>query len=154
MPEMYDDLWTATKGMYKMEPVIQDGGEVVIYSPGLTTVSYTHGAILDEIGYHVCDYFLKQWDQFKKYPGGVLAHSTHLRGQGSYDSQTGIESPRIQVTLATGIPEEKCRALGLGYLPVESIDPNTWEEQGPGHLCVLKAGEILYRLENAVTSIL
>jgi len=148
MPDLYDDLWTAAKGMYKMEPVIRDGGEVIIYSPRLTEVSYTHGALLDEIGYHVCEYFLKQWDRFKDYPGGVLAHSTHVRGLGSYDPQTGVESPRIHVTLATGIPETRCRALGLGYLPPESIDPDTWEEQGKGYLCVPRAGEILYRVKN------
>ena len=43
MPEMYDDLWTAAKGMYKMEPAVADGGEVVIYAPHITEVSHTHG---------------------------------------------------------------------------------------------------------------
>ena len=28
MPPMYDDLWTAAKGMYKTEPAVADGGEV------------------------------------------------------------------------------------------------------------------------------
>jgi lactate racemase len=31
--EMYDDLWTAAKAMYKTEPAIADGGEVIIYAP-------------------------------------------------------------------------------------------------------------------------
>jgi nickel-dependent lactate racemase len=61
MPEMYDDLWTAAKGMYKMEPAIADDGEVVIFAPHITEVSYTHGAIIDEVGYHCRDYFLQQW---------------------------------------------------------------------------------------------
>jgi nickel-dependent lactate racemase len=73
MPHMYDDIWTAAKGMYKMEPAIADGGEVVIYAPHIDEISYTHGKLLDEVGYHVRDYFLKQWDKFKHYPGGVLA---------------------------------------------------------------------------------
>jgi nickel-dependent lactate racemase len=97
MPEMYDDLWTAAKGMYKMEPVVADGGEVVFYAPQITEVSYTHGQLIDQIGYHCRDYFMKQWDKFKDFPGGVLAHSTHLKGMGKYDSQTGLEFPRIQV---------------------------------------------------------
>ena len=63
MPEMYDDLWTAAKGMYKMEPAIADGGEVVIFAPHLTEISYTHGKVIDEVGYHVRDYFVKQWDR-------------------------------------------------------------------------------------------
>ena len=43
MPAMYDDLWTAAKGMYKMEPAVADGGEVVIYAPHVTEVSHMHG---------------------------------------------------------------------------------------------------------------
>ncbi len=36
MPQRYDDIWTAAKGFYKVEPVIADGGEVVIYAPHIT----------------------------------------------------------------------------------------------------------------------
>ena len=28
---MYDELWVAGKCMYKMEPVVADGGELIIY---------------------------------------------------------------------------------------------------------------------------
>ena len=91
------------------QPAIADGGEVIIYAPHIDEISYTHGELLDEVGYHVRDYFLKQWDKFQHYPGGILAHSTHLCGMGDYDAETGVEAPRIKVTLATGIPEERCR---------------------------------------------
>ncbi|GAB4444322.1 MAG: lactate racemase domain-containing protein [Anaerolineae bacterium] len=148
MPKMYDDIWTAAKGMYKMEPAIADGGEVVIYAPHIDEISYTHGKLLDEIGYHVRDYFLKQWDKFKHYPGGVLAHSTHLRGIGEYDAATGVESPRISVTLATRIPEERCRNLCLGYLDPDSLNLDEWRgREAEGVLLVPKAGELLYRLK-------
>lgn len=148
MPEMYDDLWTAAKGMYKVESVVEDGGEVIIYAPHITEVSYTHGAYLDEIGYHVRDYFLKQWERFAHYPWCVLAHSTHLRGSGTYDAATGIERPRIQVTLATGIPRERCERLGLGYLDPATVNPEAWAGlEGEGILLVRRAGEMLYRLE-------
>ncbi|HJQ25404.1 MAG TPA: lactate racemase domain-containing protein [Blastocatellia bacterium] len=150
MPEMYADIWTAAKGMYKLEPVVAEGGEVIIYAPHIDEVSYTHGALLDEIGYHVRDYFLKQWERFKDYPGGVLAHSTHLRGTGSYDAETGIEAPRIRVTLATQIPEERCRRLGLGYLDPREINVDDWcGREAEGWLLVPKAGEMLYRLNQA-----
>ena len=149
MPRLYDDIWTASKGMYKTEPVIAEGGEVIIYAPHIDEVSYSHGDLLDEIGYHVRDYFLKQWDRFKGYPGGVLAHSTHLRGIGEYDAETGIESPRIKVTLATRIPEERCRRLNLGYLDPDEIDLTEWQNrEDEGTLFVPKAGEMLYRLKN------
>ena len=148
MPEMYDDLWTAAKGMYKMEPAVADGGEVVIYAPRLTEVSYTHGRLIDEIGYHCRDYFLAQWDKFKDYPGGVLAHSTHVKGLGQYDAATGRETPRIRVTLATGIPPERCRRINLGYLDPATLNPRDWEgRESEGLLVVPRAGEMLYRVK-------
>ena len=147
MPEMYDDLWTAAKGMYKMEPAIADGGEVVIYAPHITEISYTHGQVIDEVGYHVRDYFVKQWPRFRAYPWGVLAHSTHLRGIGSYDAETGIEQPRIQVTLATGIPRERCERVNLGYLDPATVHIAEWSgREEEGILVVPKAGEMLYRI--------
>ena len=145
MPKMYDDLWTAAKGMYKVEPVVADGGEVIIYVPHITEVSYTHGKIIDQIGYHVRDYFLKQWDRFKDYPWGVLAHSTHLRGVGTFEG--GIEKSRIRVTLATGIPEERCRRINLGYRDPDTIDPDEWKGREEV-LVVPRAGETLYQLKS------
>ncbi len=143
----YDDLWTAAKAMYKTEPVVADGGEVIIYAPQVTEVSYTHGKLIDQVGYHVRDYFLKQWDRFKDIPGSILAHSTHVKGAGSYDAETGIERPRITVTLATGIPEERCRRINLGYLDYRTIDPQDWEgREDEGLFLVPHAGEVLYRL--------
>ena len=148
MPEMYDDLWTAAKGMYKMEPAVADGGEIVIYAPHISEVSYTHGKIIDEIGYHCRDYFMKQWEKFKDYPGGVLAHSTHLRGIGSYDPETATESPRIRVTLATRIPPERCARINLGYLNPDTIRIEDWQNrEDEGILVVPRAGEMLYRIK-------
>jgi nickel-dependent lactate racemase len=147
MPEMYDDLWTGAKGMYKMEPAVADGGEVVIYAPHITEISYVHGQVIDQVGYHVRDYFVKQWDRFKDYPWGVLAHSTHVRGIGSYDVESGIEIPRIRLTLATGIPRERCEKVNLGYLDPDTVDLSEWEcREDEGVLVVPRAGEMLYRL--------
>ena len=153
MPTMYDDLWTAAKGMYKLEPAMADGGEIVIYAPHITEVSYTHGRIIDEIGYHCRDYFLAQWNRFGHYPGGVLAHSTHVKGLGTFDAATGVERPRIQVTLATGIPEERCRRINLGYLDPASIRVDDWKgREADGVIVVPRAGEMLYRLAPAATT--
>lgn len=153
LPELYDDLWTGGKGMYKMEPAIADGGEVIIYGPQITEVSYTHGKLIDEVGYHCRDYFVKQWEKFKKYPGGVLAHSTHVKGLGNYDPLTGVESSRIQVTLATGIREERCRRINLGYCDPATIDFDQWKNrEAEGIVMVPRAGETLYRLKKAVAA--
>ncbi len=147
MPEMYRDIWTAAKGMYKVEPVVADGGEVILYSPRLDAVSYSHGKQIEEIGYHCRDYFLKQWERFEHYPWGVLAHSTHLKGLGEYDARTGIETPRIQVRLSTAIPEEECRRLNLRYRDPATIRVEDWQGREPeGILVVPHAGETLYRL--------
>ncbi len=149
MPQMYEDIWTAAKGMYKLEPVIADGGEIIIYAPHINEISYTHGVLIDEIGYHVRDYFQKQWQRFKDYPGGVLAHSTHLRGLGTYDAATGTETPRIKVTLATQISEARCRRVGLDYLNPNQITLEEWQgREDEGILFVPKAGELLYRLKS------
>jgi nickel-dependent lactate racemase len=154
MPKMYDDIWTAAKGMYKLEPVVEDGGELIIYAPHITEFSYTHGEQLAKIGYHVRDYFVKQWDKFASYPGGILAHSTHLRGIGTYQPDQG-ESPRIKVTLATGISPERCAAHNLGYCDPALINPADWaNREDEGILLVPKAGETLFRLrQEAVTAI-
>lgn len=148
MPPFYDDIWTAGKGMYKMEPAVADGGEIVIFAPQITEISYTHGALLDQIGYHCRDYFLAQWDKFKDCPGGVLAHSSHVKGLGTYHLPTATETSRIQVTLATGIPEERCRRVNLGYLDPASVHNEQWEgREDEGVLVVPRAGEMLYRLQ-------
>ena len=147
MPKLYDDLWTGAKGMYKVEPAVCDGGEVVIYAPHITEVSYTHGKLIDEIGYHCRDYFLQQWEKFKDYPCGVLAHSTHVKGLGRYDAATGIETPRITVTLATGIPPERCEHINLGHLDPQTINVREWQgREDEGILVVPRAGEMLYRV--------
>jgi nickel-dependent lactate racemase len=144
VPPMYQDIWTAAKGMYKLEPVVADGGELVLYAPHVKDFSETHGDLLAEIGYHTRDYFTGQWDRFGEYPGGILAHSTHLRGGGSWDAATG-EHPRISVVLATGISPERCAEHNLGYLDPSTIDPDQWALD-PDTLVVPKAGEVLHRL--------
>jgi nickel-dependent lactate racemase len=147
MPLMYNEIWVGAKGMYKMEPVVADGGEVIIYAPHIHEFSVVHGKYIKQIGYHVRDYFVKQPGRFAGIPGGVLAHSTHLRGKGTYDPGTGIETPRIQVTLATGIPEAECKAVNLGYRDPASINVEEWlARQNENLLVVPRAGEFLYRL--------
>ena len=147
MPPLYDDIWTAAKGMYKMEPAIADGGEVVIYAPHISEISYTHGRLLDEIGYHCTDYFLAQWDRFKHYPGGILAHSTHLKGRGTFDAASRVERPRIKVTLATSIPRERTERVALAYMDPSAIDVERARSEWSGDsLVVPRAGEMLYRV--------
>ena len=147
--EMYDELWVAGKAMYKTEPAIADGGEVIIYAPNLKIISVTHGKLIERVGYHPLEYFTKQPDKFADVPGSIKAHSTHVKGTGSFDPKTGVEIPRIKVTLATSIPEEVCKHINLGYLDYRTINPQEWENrEREGILVVHHAGEMLYRVKD------
>lgn len=147
LPKMYDELWVGGKGMYKLEPVVADGGELIIYAPHITEVCVSHGKTILEVGYHCRDYFLKQWDKFKHHPWGVLAHSTHVRGIGTFEN--GVEQCRVKVTLATGIPREVCERINLGYRDPATLHPDDFgNREAEGVLLVPKAGEMLFRLKN------
>ena len=144
-PLMYDDLWTGGKCMYKMEPVVADGGELIIYAPHIKEISVTHGHIIEKIGYHVRDYFVNQMEKFADIPRGVMAHSTHVRGVGTFID--GVEKPRVSVILATQIPKDVCERINMGYRDPDSIRVEEWENrEDEGILYVPKAGEMLYRL--------
>jgi nickel-dependent lactate racemase len=146
-PPMYDELWVAGKCMYKLEPVVADGGELIIYAPHMHEVSLTHGKLIREVGYHCRDYFVQQWDRFQHYPWGTLAHSTHVRGGGTFEN--GVECCRVRVTLASQIPPEECAAINLGYRDPATIDIESFaDREDEGVLLVRKAGEMLYRLED------
>ena len=144
-PKMYDELWVGGKCMYKLEPVVADGGELIIYAPHIHELSLTHGKYIREIGYHCRDYFTTQPARFANVPRGVIAHSTHVRGIG--EMRDGVEYCRVRVTLATGIPREECEAINLGWRDWRSIEPTTYaNREDEGMLYVPKAGEMLYHL--------
>ncbi len=143
IPTKYADLWTGAKGFYKVEPVVADGGEVVLYAPHIREISATHPQI-ERIGYHCRDYFLAQWKRFAGESWSDLAHSTHLRGAGTYDDAHG-ERCRVTVTLATGISPATVRAVNLDHLDPGAVDVDALERD-PGWLVVRQAGEQLYRL--------
>lgn len=144
LSDRYDELWTAGKGMYKVEPIVADGGEVVLYAPHVHEVSRTHGAVIEKIGYHCREYFTGQWEKFADCSRSVLAHSTHVRGSGTYDAERG-EQCRVTVTLATGIDPDLTARLGLSYVDPNSVEPDDWAAD-PDTLVIPNAGEILYRL--------
>jgi len=144
-PLMYWELWTAGKCTYKLEPVVEDGGRVIIYAPNLSEISVTHGKLIRQVGYHTRDYFLGQWDKFKDVPRAILAHSTHVKGIGTY--RNGVENDRMEVILATGIPEDVCHKINLGYMDPATINPTEYEDrEDEGILVVPHAGEMLFRL--------
>jgi nickel-dependent lactate racemase len=143
MPSRYQDIWTAAKGFYKVEPVVADGGEVILYAPHVQQLAAMHPEI-EQIGYHCRDYFVGQWEKFRDLHWGVLAHSTHLRGAGTWDPATG-EHLRVEVTLSTGIAEDVVRRANLNHLAPADFDLAAYEND-PETLVIPNAGEILHRL--------
>jgi nickel-dependent lactate racemase len=139
----YADLWTGAKGFYKVEPVVADGGEVVLFAPHIREIASMHPD-QGNLGYHCRDYFLANWERYREHPRGELAHSTHLFGAGTYDPVHG-ERQRVRVTLATGIPEDIVRSANLSYLDPGSVDVDRWRAD-PAALVVEDAGEVLFRL--------
>jgi nickel-dependent lactate racemase len=155
---IYSELWTAGKAMYKLEPAVADGGELIIYAPDLSTVSLVHGKDIFVVGYHVLAYFLEQWERFADVPHAVLAHSTHVKGAGTFDATTSTEHPRIEVKLASQISREDCARLNLGYVDPRSADLSGGGEAGGAGgvgerngstLVVPRSGEMLYRVKLA-----
>jgi nickel-dependent lactate racemase len=147
-PPMYRDLWTAGKCMYKLESVVADGGTLIIHAPLLSEVSATHGRWITDVGYHTRDYFLHQWERYCDVPRSVLAHSTHVKGCGTFVD--GVETPRIDVRLATAIPESVCQRINLGYEDPESIRISEFaNNEDRDTLLVPNAGEILWRRKDS-----
>lgn len=145
-PKKYEDIWTAGKVAYKTETIIEDGGDLIIYAPHIKEVSIVHGELLERIGYHVRDYYASRLDRFTGIPGGVLAHSTHVKGAGHFEN--GIEKPRFNVILATGISEERCRKINLGYMDPASIRLEEWKDrEDEGVMFIPEAGEVLYKVK-------
>ena len=133
IPEKYEDIWTAAKGFYKLEPVVADGGEVILYAPHVKEISLRAHQEIYDIGYHCRDYFVKQWDKFSGIHWGVLAHSTHLRGAGTYDEVEG-EKCRVNVTLVTSIPTgRRCCGANLGCIAPGGLRPRSLRSRPRHH---------------------
>jgi len=74
-----------------------------------------------------------------------------VKGMGSYDAATGIETPRITVTLATAIPPARCKQINLGYLDPATVNIAEWQGREEEDILVVpRAGEMLYRVKETV----
>jgi nickel-dependent lactate racemase len=145
VPKRFDDLWTGSKSMTTLEPVVEDGGTLVLIAPHITEPAAAHGDWHERIGYHVRDWLLANLDRFADVPRVVLGDVTLLAGSGS--CRGGVERRRIHVKVASGISEERCRRMGLEWAdpaayPLEALEGREKE----GILVVREAGETLYRL--------
>ncbi|HEU5117139.1 MAG TPA: hypothetical protein VFT74_10780, partial [Isosphaeraceae bacterium] len=68
-------------------------------------------------------------------------------GGGRYEN--GVETPNVNVVLASAIPEAMCRQINLGYLDPSTVDLDSYRgREDEGVLVVERAGEVLHRLES------
>ncbi len=144
----YDDFWTGAKAFYKVEPIVEDGGELVVFAPQIRRISYTHDEMLNRIGFHVSQYHLAHLDHYGGISRTALGYSALVKGAGSY--REGIERARVRVILASGVPEETCRRLNIDYLDPAAVRVADWENrEAEGLYVVHDAGEVLYRVREA-----
>ncbi len=144
--EIYDDFWTGAKAIYKIEPIVEDGGELIVYAPNIKDFSITHNNFIEEMGYHIKDYFLNKMSQYNKLPKAVMSYCTLVKGAGTL--RNGREEPRINVVLASGISKERCEKVHINYKDPEKIHISEWENrEEEGIMVIYNSGEVLYRIK-------
>jgi nickel-dependent lactate racemase len=144
LDEHYDEMWVAGKASYKLGAIIEYGGELVIYAPHLTTISTTHGRLIEKYGYAPLEDVREMVDGSDELRANlcVAAHLAHV-SYGSRRDEQGLIAPRYRITLASAIPEEVCRRVKLGYAPMASVDVAA-ARLDPDTLVVENAGRDLY----------
>jgi len=142
----YEDFWTGAKAIYKIEPSVEDGGNLIVYAPHIKDFSITHNAIIKQIGYHIKDYFLNNISKYSKVPKAVLAYSTYVKGSGNLTN--GKEIPRINIFLSSGISKKECEKVNIDYLNPDNIDISNFEHKEDEGIKVFhNSGEVLYRIK-------
>lgn len=143
--EKYDDFWTGAKAFYKVEPIVEDGGTLIVYAPHIGRLSITHDEVIHKVGFHVAEYFRARMRSYTQYPRAVLAYSALVKGAGTY--KRGVEKPRVHTVLATGIPGELCERLNIGWKAPGEINVNEMERrEDEGIKVIHDAGEVLYKV--------
>ena len=142
----YDEMWVGGKASYKLGAIIEDGGELVIYAPHLTKISETHGALIEKYGYAPLEVVRDMLGVSQELRENlcIAAHLAHVSYAGRKD-ETGRVVPRYQITMATGIDEETCKRVKLGYMDHGEI-PWISLRNEPETLIVENAGRDLYKV--------
>ncbi len=148
LDEHYDEMWVGGKASYKLGAVIEDGGELIIYAPHLKGISTTHGRLIEKYGYAPLETVREMVEGSDELQANlcVAAHLAHV----SYGSRIGADgkiAPRYRITLASGISEEICTRVKLGYQSIASVDLEG-AGRDPDTLVVEHAGQDLYLVES------
>jgi len=138
----YDELWVGGKASYKLGAIIEEGGELIIYAPHLTKLSETHGALIEKYGYAPLESVRDMLGVSEELRENlcIAAHLAHVAYAGRVDEH-GKVVPRYRITMASGLDEETCRRVNLGY-----IDHRTFTYKADADtLIVENAGRDLYQ---------
>jgi hypothetical protein len=141
----YDELWVGGKASYKLGAIIEEGGELIIYAPHLTKLSETHGALIEKYGYAPLESVRDMLGVSQELRENlcIAAHLAHVAYAGRVDEGGGIV-PRYRITMASGLDEETCRRVRLGYIDYRSFDYEAMRSD-PDTLIVNDAGRDLYQ---------
>ena len=143
----YDELWVGGKASYKLGAIIEEGGELIIYAPHLTKLSETHGALIEKYGYAPLESVRDMLGVSQELRENlcIAAHLAHVAYAGRLDDDGKIV-PRYKITMASGLDEETCRRVNLGYIDYRSFDYESMRSD-PDTLIVPDAGRDLYQAD-------
>src|SRR5687767_6813102 len=144
LDDHYDELWVGGKASYKLGGVIEDGGELIIFAPHLSRLSKTHGVLIEKYGYAPLESVRDMLGVSQELRENlcIAAHLAHVAYAGRIDDDGNIV-PRYRITMATGIDEQTCKRVNLGYLDYRTFDYVTTD---PDTLIVNDAGRDLYKV--------
>ncbi len=147
LDERYDDLWVGGKASYRLGPVIEEGGELIIFAPRLTQLSEIHGALIKRYGYAPLERIKQLVSQSRELQQNlcVAAHLAHVSFAGRR-LPDGTIVPRYSITLASAVDVRTCQQVNLRYM-----DPGVFRrgdyDGDADTLVVEQAGRDLYLVE-------
>lgn len=141
----YDEMWVGGKASYKLGAIVEDGGELIIYAPHLTKLSETHGALIEKYGYAPLESVRDMLGASPELRENlcIAAHLAHVAYAGRTDEH-GRVVPRYRLTLATGLDEETCKRVNLGFMDHRTVDFAALSAE-QDTLIVKDAGRDLYK---------
>jgi hypothetical protein len=135
------------KASYKLGAIVEDGGELIIYAPHLKKISETHGKLIEKYGYAPLESVRDMLGISEELRQNlcIAAHLAHVSYAGRLDD-AGRVVPRYRITMATGLDEETCKQVHLGYLDFRTFDYEKLRHD-PETLIVKDAGRDLYKVD-------
>ena len=144
LDEHLEDMWVGGKASYRLGPVIEEGGELIIYAPHLHSISDVHGKLIRKYGYHPLERIRELVAQSGELQENlcVAAHLAHVSFAGRKTAD-GSVVPRYKITLSSALPAEDCLEVNFGHLDPKEFKRENYQGD-PDTLIVEDAGRDLY----------